>query len=254
MKLLVTSFWFFSCDLLYVKAEVDESGHFRGLGPVNGDPNDKYYYKQKAYLEAISVPEAWDIVDSGPKRTPVTIAVIDDGIEATHPDLKDIVIKGYNVVDKNDDTSPRGPHGTMMTGIVAAIRNNKIGMAGILDEVRILPIFDGEEVTFSAMADALTYLINERSGDVKVILFTEGSDSRRSQAVTDKIREATEAGMLVVVTAGDENRDLDVTPSFPCSFGRSATDGVLCVAATYGTKMQLTDESNFGSAVDIAAP
>ncbi|EEQ97195.1 hypothetical protein Pmar_PMAR008431 [Perkinsus marinus ATCC 50983] len=99
MKLLVTSFWFFSCDLLYVKAEVDESGHFRGLGPVNGDPNDKYYHMQKAYLEAISVPEAWDIVDSGPKRTPVTIAVIDDGIEATHPDLKDIVIKGYNVVD-----------------------------------------------------------------------------------------------------------------------------------------------------------
>ncbi|EER06568.1 thermitase, putative [Perkinsus marinus ATCC 50983] len=254
MKLLVTSFWFFSCDLLYVEAEVDESGHFRGLGPVNGDPNDEFYYMQKAYLEAISIPEAWGILDSTPKRTSVTIAVIDDGIEATHPDLKGTVIKGYNVVDKNDDTSPRGPHGTGMAGIIGAIRNNKIGIAGILDSVRILPISTGELSTWPAMADAFKYLINKRRDDVKVILMTEGSFSSRSKAVTDKIREATAAGMLVIVTAGNEYLDLDITPYFPCSFDRSPTDGVLCVTATYGTKMQLMDQSNFGLAVDIAAP
>ncbi|EER05583.1 thermitase, putative [Perkinsus marinus ATCC 50983] len=254
MKLLVTSFWFFSCDLLYVEAEVDENGHFRGLGPVNGDPNDEYYYMQKAYLEAISVPEAWGILDSTPKRTPVTIAVIDDGIEATHPDLKGTVIKGYNVVDKNDDTSPRGEHGTSMAGIIGAIRNNKIGMAGILDNVRILPIFDGEKPTIPTLEDAFTYLINERKDDVKIILMTEGSDSKSSQALTDKILEANAAGMLVVVTAGNKHHDLDINPDFPCSFGRSPADGVLCVAATSRTKMRLTVESNFGSAVDIAAP
>ncbi|EER17889.1 thermitase, putative [Perkinsus marinus ATCC 50983] len=254
MKLLVTSFWFFSCNVLYVEAEVDEYGHFRGLGPVNGDPNDEYYYMQKAYLEAISIPEAWSILDSATKRRPVTIAVIDDGIEATHPDLKGTVIKGYNVVDKNDDTSPRGPHGTCMAGIVGAIRNNKIGMAGILDSVRILPICTGELSTISTMVDAFAYLINERKNDVKVIFMTEGSYSNGSQAVTDKILEAIAAGMLVVVTAGNAQLDLDISPFFPCSLGRSLTDGMLCVAATYGTKMQLMDESNFGSAVDIAAP
>ncbi|EER13863.1 thermitase, putative, partial [Perkinsus marinus ATCC 50983] len=232
MKLLVTSLWFFSCELLYVEAEVDESGYFRGLGPVNGDPNDKFYYMQKAYLEAISVPEAWGILDSIAERTPVTIAVIDDGIEAAHPDLKGTVIKGYNVVDKNDDTSPRGHHGTSMAGIIGAIRNNMIGLAGILDSVRILPIFDGEAPSFPAMADAFTYLINKRKDDVKVILMTEGSDSESSQALTDKIQEANAAGMLVVVTAGNKHRDLDINPDFPCSFGRSPADGVLCVAAT----------------------
>ncbi|EER02623.1 Thermitase, putative, partial [Perkinsus marinus ATCC 50983] len=177
MKLLVSSFWFFLCDLFYVEAEVGENGHFRGLGPVNGDPNDRLYYRQKDYLEAISIPEAWSILDSTPKRTPVTIAVIDDGIEAAHPDLKGTVIKGYNVVDKNDDTSPRGRHGTCMAGIVGAIRNNKIGMAGILDSVRILPIFDGEVLSYSAIEDAFTYLINKRRDDVKVILMTEVSGS-----------------------------------------------------------------------------
>ncbi|EER17888.1 subtilisin, putative [Perkinsus marinus ATCC 50983] len=83
---------------------------------------------------------------------------------------------------------------------------------------------------------------------------TEGSYSNGSQAVTDKILEAIAAGMLVVVTAGNAQLDLDISPFFPCSLGRSLTDGMLCVAATYGTKMQLMDESNFGSAVDIAAP
>ncbi|EER07812.1 hypothetical protein Pmar_PMAR022019 [Perkinsus marinus ATCC 50983] len=90
-----------------------------------------------------------------------------------------------------------------MAGIVGAIRNNKIGMAGILDSVRILPIFDGKDLTYSAIEDAFTYLIDKRKGDVRVILMTEGSDSSSSQAVTDKILEATAAGMLVVVTAGN---------------------------------------------------
>ncbi|EEQ97100.1 thermitase, putative, partial [Perkinsus marinus ATCC 50983] len=240
--------------LLYVEAEVDESGHSSALGPVNGDPNDRFYFMQWAYLEAISVPEAWGILDSIAKRTSVTIAVIDDGIEATHPDLEGTVIKGYNVIDKNDDTSPRGHHGTNMAGIIGAIRNNMIGLAGILDSVRILPIFDGEAPSFPAMADAFTYLINGTKDDVKVILMTEGSDSESSQLVTDKIQEANAAGMLVVVTAGNKHLDLDINPDFPCSFGRSPADGVLCVAATYGPNMQLTDGSNFGSAVDIAAP
>ncbi|EER05608.1 thermitase, putative [Perkinsus marinus ATCC 50983] len=221
---------------------------------MNGDPNDELYYMQKSYLEAISIPEAWDILDSTAKRTPVTIAVIDDGIEATHPDLKGAVIKGYNVVDENDDTSPRGLHGTCMAGIIGAIRNNNIGIAGILDSVRILPISTDEFSAWPFIEDAFTYLINERKDDVKVILMTEGSDSSGPQFIDDKIREATAAGMLVVVTAGHAHLDLDIYPDFPCSFDRSPTDGVICVAATDGSKMRLSDDSNFGSAVDIAAP
>ncbi|EER10308.1 Thermophilic serine proteinase precursor, putative, partial [Perkinsus marinus ATCC 50983] len=161
---------------------------------------------------------------------------------------------GYNVVDKNDDTSPRGGHGTTMAGIVGAIRNNKIGMAGILDRVRILPIVTGATSTFGTLTDAFTYLINEKKDDVKVILMTDGTAESSSRAVTDKILEATAAGMLVVVAAGNRHLDLDITPYFPCSFGRSPADGVLCVAATYGTKLQLVGISNFGLAVDIAAP
>ncbi|EER08750.1 hypothetical protein Pmar_PMAR028963 [Perkinsus marinus ATCC 50983] len=71
MKPLVTLFWFFSCDYVYVKARVGGNQH----------------------------------IHSAPKRTHVTIAIIDNGIEASHPDLEGVVIEGYNIVDDNSDTS-----------------------------------------------------------------------------------------------------------------------------------------------------
>ncbi|EEQ99945.1 thermitase, putative [Perkinsus marinus ATCC 50983] len=248
----MTAFCFFSYVLPYVTARVVGNDHFSGFGPGNGDPNDEFYPEQKAYLEAISVPEAWSILATAPKRTPVTIAVIDDGIEADHPDLKGRVIEGYNVIDKNTDTHPRGPHGTMMTGILGAITNNKIGIAGVVDGVRVLPIFTGEKAEGATDLDAFQYLIDERK-DVKVILYT-ATYKLAYPPLLRKILEAVIAGMLVVVSAGNNHVDMDVTKEFPCTLSGQHRDGVICVAATNDTKMQLDDESNFGSTVDIATP
>ncbi|EER04950.1 thermitase, putative [Perkinsus marinus ATCC 50983] len=254
MKPLVTLFWFFSCDYVHVKARVGGNEHIRGLGPMNGgDPNDQFYYMQKDYLEAISVPKAWGIVDSAPKRTHVTIATIDNGIEASHPDLEGVVIEGYNIVDDNSDTRPRGPHGTNMAGIIGAIRNNKIGIAGILDGVSILPIFRGEIPTNVNDTKAFEYLIREKKGDVKVVLLTDGFTAP-VPLLMQIIRRAAVAGMLVVISAGNRHLDMDKTEYYPCSRRGLHGGGIFCVAATNGTKMQLDDESNFGSAVDIAAP
>ncbi|EER18432.1 Thermitase, putative [Perkinsus marinus ATCC 50983] len=248
----MTIFYFIPFGLVYVIAAVVGSDHFRGLDPLNGSPNDEYYPQQKAYLEAISVPKAWDILDSTSKRTPVTIAVIDDGVQADHPDLQGTVIKGYNVIDKNTDTHPRGPHGTMMAGIAGAIRNNKIGIAGIADHLRILPIYIGVKPALDPGVAAFEYLIAKRS-DVRVILFSLGFKINYPPLL-HKILEAVSAGMLVVVPAGNAHLDLDTAEYYPCSLNEPYMDGVICAAATNGTKMQLDDESNFGSPVDIAAP
>ncbi|EER07451.1 thermitase, putative [Perkinsus marinus ATCC 50983] len=248
----MATFYFVPYGLIYVVVAVVGSDHFRGIDPVNGDPNDKYYPHQKAYLEAISVPKAWNILDSTSKRTPVTIAVIDDGVQADHPDLQGVVTEGYNVIDKNADTHPRGPHGTMMAGILGAIRNNKIGIAGIADHLRVMPIYVGDKASSRAMTDAFTYLISKRP-DVKVIVCGQGSKTYY-QSELKKILEAVSAGMLVVVVAGNDHLDLDIEEYFPCSLRGPYSDGVICVAATNGTRMQLDDESNFGSAVDVAAP
>ncbi|EEQ99506.1 thermitase, putative, partial [Perkinsus marinus ATCC 50983] len=195
---------------------------------------------------------AWNILDSTSKRTPVTIAVIDDGVQADHPDLQGVVTEGYNVIDKNTDTHPRGPHGTMMAGILGAIRNNKIGIAGIADRLRVMPIYTSDKPSFGGMTDAFTYLISKRP-DVKVILFSQGFKTYYPPLLK-KILEAVSAGMLVVVAAGNDHSDLDTEEYYPCSLSGPYTDGVICVAASNGTRMQLDDESNFGSAVDIAAP
>ncbi|EER08778.1 hypothetical protein Pmar_PMAR017890 [Perkinsus marinus ATCC 50983] len=68
------------------------------------------------------------------------------------------------------------------------------------------------------------------------------------------IQRAAVAGMLVVISAGNRHLDMDKTEYYPCSRRGLHGGGIFCVAATNGTKMQLDDESNFGSAVDIAAP
>ncbi|EER13416.1 thermitase, putative, partial [Perkinsus marinus ATCC 50983] len=245
-------FYLIPYGLFYVIFAVVGSDRLRGLDPVNGDPNDEYYPQQRAYLEGISVPKAWNILDSTSKRTPVTIAVIDDGVQADHPDLQGVVTEGYNVIDKNTDTHPRGPHGTMMAGILGAIRNNKIGIAGIADHLRIMPIYISDKPSFGGMTDAFTYLISKRP-DVKVILFSQGFKTYYPPLLK-KILEAVSAGMLVVVAAGNDHSDLDTEEYYPCSLSGPYTDGVICVAASNGTRMQLDDESNFGSAVDIAAP
>ncbi|EER04322.1 thermitase, putative [Perkinsus marinus ATCC 50983] len=247
----MATFYFVLYGLIYVVVAVVGSDHFRGLDPI-GDPNDEDYPLQKAYLKAISVPKAWNILDSTSQRTPVTIAVIDDGVQADHPDLQGVVTEGYNVIDKNADTHPRGPHGTMMAGILGAIRNNKIGIAGIADHLRVMPIYVGDKPSSRAMTDAFTYLISKRP-DVKVIVCGQGSKTYY-QSELKKILEAVSAGMLVVVAAGNDHLDLDIEEYFPCSLRGPYSDGVICVAATNGTRMQLDDESNFGSAVDIAAP
>mmetsp|Transcript_5390 Transcript_5390/g.4620 ORF Transcript_5390/g.4620 Transcript_5390/m.4620 type:complete len:142 (-) Transcript_5390:143-568(-) len=125
--------------------------------------NDRWYEKQKPYLEAINVPSAWErLVSTRVEREKVTIAVIDSGVQSDHPDLVANVIKGYNVIDHNDDTHDRRGHGTKMAGVIGATLNNSIGLAGVMDLVNIMPIFDGEPVLEAGTTAAVDYVIRNK--------------------------------------------------------------------------------------------
>ncbi|KAF4672979.1 Suppressor of the cold-sensitive snRNP bioproteinsis mutant brr1-1 [Perkinsus chesapeaki] len=216
--------------------------------------NDPLYKKQLPYLQAIGVPDAWKRLVSTPvKREKVTVAVIDSGVQSDHPDLVANVIKGYNVIDHNDDTHDRNGHGTKMAGVLGATLNNSIGLAGVIDLVKIMPIFDGKPVLSTATTDAVDYVIrNRKEFNIKIILMATTFE-REDKALTDKVKEATEAGVLIVVPAGNDGENISVRKRYPCAFTEKLK-GVLCVAATEKAEAKLMKESNFGNYVDIAAP
>lgn len=70
----------------------------------------------------------------------IRISVIDSGVDSSHEDLKGCVCDGYNFVDNSFDTNDYFGHGTRVAGIIAAKRNNELGVAGLASGVKIIPL------------------------------------------------------------------------------------------------------------------
>ncbi|KAF4668420.1 hypothetical protein FOL47_003042 [Perkinsus chesapeaki] len=213
--------------------------------------NDPLYKKQLPYLQAIGVPSAWErLVSTRVRREKVTVAVIDSGVQSDHPDLVANVIKGYNVIDHNGDTHDRNGHGTAMAGVLGATLNNSIGLAGVADLVNIMPIFYGEPPSFASMTGAIDYVIRQKH--VKIILMASSANASPG-TFTAKVKEADAAGILTIVTAGNEGKNITTDRRFPCAF-TTQLKGMLCVTATGVSNMRLDADSNFANYLDIAAP
>ena len=97
-------------------------------------PNDTLFQNQW-HLTKIGADQAWDVTkgDSAP------IAILDSGIDSTHPDLSAKLQNGWNFYDNNDDLSDICGHGTKVAGAAAAITNNGLGVAGVAWNNPIIP-------------------------------------------------------------------------------------------------------------------
>ncbi|MFX1512942.1 MAG: S8 family serine peptidase, partial [Promethearchaeota archaeon] len=96
---------------------------------IDSTPNDPNWYKQWG-AQRIKTDLAWDIQKGNPSS--VLVAVIDTGIDYTHPDLSDrYVALGYDWVNHDNNPMDDNSHGTHCAGIIAATINNSLGIAGI---------------------------------------------------------------------------------------------------------------------------
>ena len=86
--------------------------------------------------QAANLPSAWEVTSGSPG---VVIAIMDSGVDATHPDLAGAVDPGWNFVDENADTTDLVGHGTAVAGIAAA-RSNGLGAVGACWSCRIMPL------------------------------------------------------------------------------------------------------------------
>ena len=211
-------------------------------------PSDEYFDKQW-YLKKIKAPQAWDLQHTS---SDVTIAVIDSGIQLDHPDFENNIWRnpheipnngidddnngfiddhrGWDFVDNDPDPSPdfQGEyseagimHGTLVTGVAAAVGNNGSGIAGITWDTRIMPLKvlnDKGEGKTSQVIRALDYAV-ENGADIINLSFV-GIDS--SKALQESIERADRAGVAVVAASGNE-RTVPVCRFIPYAIGSGGT-------------------------------
>ncbi|SNY62822.1 S8 family peptidase [Paractinoplanes atraurantiacus] len=177
----------------------------------------------------------------------VTVAVIDTGVDAAHPDLAGNVLPGIDYVAGTTgvSTDPNG-HGTHVAGTIAALTGNGVGVSAVAPSARILPIrVLGADGTGS-MADAASGIVYAADHGAQVINMSLGSTDQLA-AVTQAIAYARGKGVTVVAAAGN-----DAQKGSPVSYP-GADPGVIAAAATDSADTVATF-SNRGSYVDVAAP
>jgi serine protease len=177
----------------------------------------------------------------------VTVAVIDTGVDASHPDLAGQVLPGIDYVSDTSGTStdPNG-HGTHVAGTIAALTGNGVGVSGFAPDAKILPIRVLGANGSGSMSDAAQGIIYAADHGANVINMSLGSTSKVT-AVTNAIAYARSKGVTVVAAAGNE-RSSGSPISYP-----AADAGVIAVAATDSSDT-VASYSNQGSYVDVAAP
>ncbi|MCL9780193.1 S8 family peptidase [Vibrio sp. S4M6] len=166
--------------------------------------------------------------------------------------------KGYG---NNDVKGPVGSHGTHVAGIIAAQRNNGIGIDGLADYAQIMAVRmvpNGDERD-KDIANAVRYAVDNGA---KIINMSFGkSYSPRKFIVDNAFRYAARKGVLIVHSAGNSSNDNDIKPSFPNRFAKFKWSRPISTWLDVGASAQYANDSlvasfsNYGKeTVDVFAP
>jgi subtilisin family serine protease len=152
---------------------VAERNAYIQTSALPNDPN----LSEAWQFERIGADETWNKVSN---TATVVVAVIDTGLNTQHPDIADNVVAGYDYVDGTTDMVDLSGHGTLVSGCVAAVANNGIGIAGITGtaNIKVAPYrvgggFDGDKNLDVGYICAALYDAAARQ-DVKVINMSFG--------------------------------------------------------------------------------
>jgi type VII secretion-associated serine protease mycosin len=174
----------------------------------------------------------------------VIVAVLDTGVDTEHPDLKANIINGYNFVDKNNNVTDVNGHGTMVAGIIAAVANNSIGIAGVAPEVKIMPlkVISSQGGSLIDIDLAILYAVNNGA---RIISMSFGQNSSLGLATESALNYAYQHGCVLIAGAGNDNNS---EPFYPAAY-----DNVIAVSAI-DQNNEKASFSNFGSYIDLCAP
>ena len=228
---------------------------------------------------------AWANGYTGNKQ--VYVAVIDSGIDTSHPDLASNMwvnsgeiagdgidndgngyvddVHGYDFL--NDDASVfdqgENPHGTHVAGTIGAVGNNEVGVAGVMWSVNLISAkivnAEGQADLADAVA-AIDYITDLRTQKGLDIIASNNSwgGEYYSQALEAAVKRGGDAGIIFVASAGNDAGNIDSAPQYPAAYDCSTTHRIFdCVVSVAAIQENggLAGYSNYGSnRVDIGAP
>jgi subtilisin family serine protease len=222
-------------------------------------PNDPEYANQWA-LAKINAPTAWDVTTGDAN---VIIAIVDSGVDATHPDFADRLwvnddpvngvdddlngkvddLNGWNVFANNSDISDLNGHGSEVGGVAGAATNNGAGVAGICWNCSLMFVNAMQANNVANYSDIAVAVQYAASNGAQVINLSLGGYAD-SAVLRDAVREAAITALIV----GGAGNDDSSNPFYPAAYPE-----VLAVAATDANDQKAVF-SNYGAWVDVSAP
>lgn len=235
-------------------------------------PSDPFYSSSGSWgqsyddlwgLKAINTEAAWDLT----LGENVVVAVIDSGVNRTHPDIQQNIwqntneipnngidddnngfiddVYGWSFASNSNNTGDVGGHGTHVAGTVASAVNNTQGIVGVAPGAKILPVKGLSDQGLGLNADLAASIIYAADMGADVINNSWGG-SGRSEAIADAMRYAYSQGVTIVSAAGNENSP--TSQFFPAGYPETITVSALDAFSARA------DFSNWGMKLDVAAP
>lgn len=210
-------------------------------------PNDPSYGSQYG-PQQMGAPAAWSSIGYG--STNIVVAVLDTGIRSTHEDLQANYIGGYDYV--NDDNNPNDDcgHGTHVSGTVAAVTDNGVGVAGVsqasIVHHKVLgPIGGLLSITCSGSSSDINAAIMDAADDGADIISMSLGGGGYSTAGDNAVNYAYNKNVLVVAASGNDGEDNSV--SYPAAYDNAIAVGALTSSGTRASY------SNGGAELEITA-
>lgn len=260
--------------------------HSDGLDPFAAVPNDPRFKDlwglrntgsnepngRSAGVEGADVNAllAWDIT-KGARQ--VKIAVIDTGIDYSHPDLKRNMwvntaelngkkgvdddgngyvddVYGYDFANNDADPMDGNGHGTHCAGTIGAVHNDGVGVAGVMDQVTLVPIKFLDDSGSGSLDAAIQSIDYATKMNVDLMSNSWGGGGR-SEALNEAIKRAADKGIVFTAAAGNSSSNNDASEAYPANYDQPNVISVAALTAQNG----LASFSSYGrNKVHIAAP
>jgi hypothetical protein len=210
--------------------------------------NDPFYAANQWNLQRINAARAWQMVYSQnlfAPAAPITVAVLDTGIDTTHPEFAGRLLPGYNYIGAGNPPLRDGfGHGTHVAGILAAGLNDGVGIAGVAPQIRIAPYRVLNDNGGGTIADVAAGIITATMDGARIINMSLTTPTP-STTLQDAVQYAASRGVLLLAAAGNASTNKVYWPA--------AYPEVMAVAALdYNDRR--SSFSNFGPQIEIAAP